>query len=100
MPPIGTAPSGHRRILFVAADGSRKTVRLGKCSERDAEGVRIHGETLAAGEPHGQPVSREPAVWLGGVGAKLHDRLARAGLVSARTAVEATKLGAFIDAYI
>ena len=40
MATIVTDPNGHRRILFVAADGKRKTVRLGKCSQRDANSVR------------------------------------------------------------
>ncbi len=100
MATIGTDPNGHRRILFVAADGSRKTVRLGKCSERDAEQVCRHVEAMAAATIHGQPVSRETAVWVKGIGRTLHDRLARAGLVTGRAAVEKTKLGPFIDAYI
>jgi integrase len=100
MATIGTEPNGHRRILFVAADGTRKTVRLGKCRDRDAEQVCRHVEALAAATINGQPVSRETAVWVGGIGHKLHDRLARAGLVQAKAAVGATKLGSFIDAYI
>lgn len=32
-------PNGGKRIQFVAADGSRKAVRLGKCSQRDAERI-------------------------------------------------------------
>jgi integrase len=90
-------PNGRKRIQFVASDGSRKTVRLGKCSRRDAEQVCRHIEALAAATISGQPVSRETAVWVSGIGHKLHDRLARAGLVKARAAIE---LGAFIDAYI
>ncbi len=100
MATIGTDPNGHRRILFVAADGSRKTVRLGKCSQRDAEDICRYVEALAAAAMNGQPVSRKTAVWLGEIGDTLHDRLARAGLVTARAAVGATKLGAFIDAYL
>lgn len=100
MATIGTESNGHRRVLFVAADGSRKTVRLGKCSHRDAEDICRHVEALAAASMNGQPMSRKTAVWLSEIGATLHDRLARAGLVTARAAVEGTKLGAFLDAYI
>ena len=32
MASIGTDPGGLRRILFVAPDGERKTIRLGKMS--------------------------------------------------------------------
>jgi len=100
MATIGTEPNGRRRILFVAADGSRKTVRLGKVSERAAEKVRLHLEELASTTMNGQPLTRETSLWLGGIGDTLHDRLARVGLVQPRQAIEATKLGAFVDAYI
>ena len=93
-------PNGRKRIQFVAGDRSRQTIRLGKCSGRDAEQVCRHVEALAATTIHGQPASRETAVWVSGIGHKLHDRLARAKLVEPRAAVEGTKLGAFIDAYI
>ncbi|QOV90948.1 hypothetical protein [Humisphaera borealis] len=80
-------PNEHRRIIFVAADGRRKRVRLGKCSERDAEQICRHLEALARATIHGQPLPSETAVWVGGIGGKLHDRLARAGLVTGRPAV-------------
>ena len=93
-------PNGRKRIQFMAGDGSRRTVRLGRCSRRDAEQVCRHIEALLAATISGQPVSRETAVWLSGIGHKLHDRLARAALVEARAAIEGTTLGPFIDAYI
>jgi integrase len=100
MATIGTEPNAHRRVLFVAADGSRKTVRLGKCSQRDAETVCRHIEVLAASTIHGQPTPRETAVWITGVAPKLHDRLARAGLVAARENPRRAMLSSFIDEYI
>ncbi|MBY0587248.1 tyrosine-type recombinase/integrase [bacterium] len=100
MASISKDAGGTRRILFVAADGSRKTIRLGKISERVAEQICRHVEALAASLIHGQPVARETAVWVSGIGQSLHDRLVRVGLVVARVDVRATKLGPFIDAYI
>lgn len=100
MASIGNDPNGRKRILFVAADGSRRTVRLGKCSPRDAEAVCRHVEALANATMSGQPVSRETAAWLGGVGDMLHDRLARAGLVEARESPGRVRLAEFIDGYI
>ena len=100
MATIGKDGNGRRRILFVAADGGRKTVRLGKCSQRDAEQICRHVEGLAAATVHGQPVSRETAVWLAGIGDTLHDRLVRAGLVGARAERDAVRLGAFLDDYL
>ncbi len=100
MATIGNDSNGRKRILFVAGDGSRKTVRLGKASQRDAEQVCRHIETLAAAAINGQPISRETSIWVSGIGHKLHDRLARAGLVKSRTAIEGTKLGQFINGYL
>lgn len=93
-------PDGRKRIQFLATDGSRKTIRLGKASQRDAEQVCRHVEALAATSIHTQPVSRETAMWVQSIGPKLHERLARVGLVKARTAIEGTQLGAFVRAYI
>ena len=38
MASIGKDPGGRRRILFVAQNGKRRTIRLGKCSQKQAEG--------------------------------------------------------------
>ncbi|MCC7351124.1 MAG: hypothetical protein IT446_11190 [Phycisphaerales bacterium] len=46
-------PNGRKRIQFVAADSTRKTVRLGKASMRDAEQVCRHVEALAAATING-----------------------------------------------
>ena len=90
-------PGGRRRILFVAPDGSRKTVRLGKISRRQAEAVRGKVEDLVAAQLQGVSPSDETSRWIAALDDKLRDRLARAGLVQAR---ESATLGAFIDAYV
>lgn len=100
MASVGSDPNGRRRILFVAADGSRKTVRLGKCSARDAEGVARHVEALAASSINGQPIPRETAVWLARIGDVLHDRLARAGLVADRNGRTRETVATFCDKYL
>src|SRR5271170_4065349 len=97
MATIGSDSGGRKRILFVAGDGSRKTVRLGPVSARAAESVRLRIEELASATMNGHPLARDTALWLGGIGDTLHDRLARAGLVQPREAAQAVKLGRFID---
>ena len=74
-------PGGRRRILFVAPDGSRKTIRVGKCDRKTAEAVAGRVEALLAAKIGGQPVPRDTAVWLASIGPKLRDRLAAVGLV-------------------
>jgi hypothetical protein len=46
MASVANDPGGRRRILFVAPDGSRKTLRLGKVAQRAAEGVALRVEHL------------------------------------------------------
>ena len=58
MATIGTEPGGRRRILFVAGDGKRKTIRLGKCLQRDAEKVMGHVEALVSASIHKQSIPR------------------------------------------
>src|SRR5262245_2387893 len=81
MASIADDPNGRRRILFVAPDGSRKTVRLGKTDRKSAEAIARHVEALLAAKIGGQPVPRDTAVWLTGIGAALRDKLAAVGLV-------------------
>ncbi len=37
-------PNGRKRLLFVDQDGSRKTIRLGKCSQKQAETFKVKVE--------------------------------------------------------
>ena len=45
-------PGGRRRIQFTDADGSRRTIRLGRCSQRDATAFRVRVEALASLHGH------------------------------------------------
>jgi len=81
MASVVSDPNGRKRVQFVAPDGSRKTVRLGKVDRRTAEGVCRHVEALLAARISGQPVPRETAVWLAGVGEGLLEKLRAVGLV-------------------
>src|SRR5262245_44699107 len=101
MASIANDPGGRRRILFVAPDESRKAIRLGKIDRKSAESIARHVEALLAAQIGGQPVARDTAAWLAGIGAVLHDRLARAGLVQHRQQNPAAlALGPFVDAFL
>ena len=76
MASISNDPNGRRRILFVAPDESRKTIRLGKIDRKSAEAIARHVEALLAAKIGGQPVPRETAVWLARIGMALRDKLA------------------------
>ena len=91
-------PNGRKRIQFVAGDGSRKTIRLGKATMRQAEAIKpkIEQLVLACTGITGV-VDDETAKWLTGLDEGIYDKLAAVGLVAPRTS---TTLCAFIDAYI
>jgi hypothetical protein len=74
-------PGGRRRILFVAPDESRKTIRLGKIDRKSADAIARHVETLLAAKIGAQPIPRDTAAWLANIGAPLRDKLAAVGLV-------------------
>src|SRR3954452_19637876 len=97
MASICNDPNGRRRIQFVAPDESRKAIRLGKCDRKGAEAIARHVEALLAAKIGGQPVPRDTAVCLAGIGATLRDRLAAVGLVEAP---KRAALGEFLRSYI
>lgn len=97
MASISNDPNGRRRILFVDSDGSRKTIRLGKISLKDAQAICRHVEALLSAKIGGQPVPRETAVWLTNIGTDLRDKLAAVGLVEAP---KRATLGAFLREYV
>ncbi len=81
MASICNDPNGRRRILFVDADGARKTIRLGKVSKADAATIKGRVEKLLASKLMGSPIDRDTACWLAGDGASMRERLERVGLI-------------------
>lgn len=80
---IGNDPGGRRRILFTTVDGKRKTVRLGKVSQRQAEAVRGHVEHLRAATLTGAAPPDETSRWVSALPDLLRKRLEAVGLVAA-----------------
>lgn len=83
MASVGRDRNGHKRILFVAADESRKTVRLGRVNIKTATAIKSRVEALLTVQVTGV-LDSETAVWLAGVDDTLHARLAAVGLVEPR----------------
>lgn len=81
MASITNEAGGRRTIQFIGADGKRRSVRLGKASQRQAESVRMRIEHLIAARANRTHIDPETAAWLDSIDAQLRDRLARAGLV-------------------
>ncbi len=93
--------SPHRRLLFIdPTNGSRKALRLGKCSERAAEGVCRHLEELVSAKIRGLAISPATAAWLTEIGDTLHGRLVKVGLVEPRSKAPVVTLGQFTTDYL
>ncbi len=97
MASISRESNGRRIIQFVAGDGKRKSIRLGKVPQRAAEAVKVRVEHLVAASITAHAVDDETARWLAGLDDTLRDKLAAVSLVPER---EAATLGAFLSRYI
>ena len=98
MATITTRPNGHRWIQFVAHDGRRKTIRLGKMSAAQAATIKVMVEDLTNAAHGAGSLKRETALWLAETcGDMLRERLAAVGLCESRASAT---LGAFIDGYM
>jgi integrase len=97
MASIGKDPGGRKRILFVAPDGSRKTLRLGKASMDMATKVKIKVESLLSSILTGHALDGETACWVAELDKIMADRLASVGLIPKR---QSAKLATFLDSFI
>lgn len=81
MASIAKDKNGTRRILFVAPDGRRPTIRLGKVSQRAAESVKHRVEQLLESLNLNRPMEADLARWVTNLEPWLSKRLARVGLI-------------------
>ena len=97
MASISNDGNGRKRVLFIGADGKRRSIRLGKVPLRYAESVKVKVEDLVSASITGHAPADETSRWLAGLDSQLYDRLAQAGLAKRR---QVTTLGAFTRSYI
>ncbi len=97
MASVSRDPGGQRRVLFTAADGKRKTVRLGRVPQKTAEAIRYQVEQLNNAAITRQPVEADTARWVASLDSRMADKLARVGLVARR---QSARLQDFLDGYI
>jgi integrase len=93
-------PNGRRAIQFVAKDGKRPIIRVGKVAKKTGELMRMHVDHLVSSSVSRQPIPCETAEWLADIGDDLHAKLAKVGLVAAREVKSPTGIGAYFDTYI
>ncbi len=100
MASISNDAGGFRRILFVAPDGIRKSIRLGKCSKRVAESFKYRVEQLLEKLMFNRPVERELAEWIMGMEPAIASKLIKAGLIPMLDEKPSTALGVFVGSQI
>jgi hypothetical protein len=95
-------PNGGRMIQFAVA-GGRKTIRLGKVTQKAADKIKRRIELICNAQMGNTSLDDETAKWLAGVNDVMAVKMAAVGLIPERVAKEAVMaatLGPFIDAYI
>ncbi|MBU4271383.1 MAG: tyrosine-type recombinase/integrase [Planctomycetes bacterium] len=101
MASISREPNGRRTVQFVGGDGKRRSIRLGKVSQREAEAVKWRVEALVSATLTGCPLTDEVSRWVATLDGPLADKLAKVGLVPKRQrAGDGLGLADFIDQYI
>ncbi len=100
MASISAAANGHRTIQFIGRDRKRRSLRLGKMSQRHAETVRLRLEHLVAASLTGGAPDAETSRWVADLDDALHAKLAAVGLVTPRVgAGNGATLMPFLDGF-
>lgn len=99
MASIARDKNGTRRILFVAPDGKRPTIRLGKVSQRTAEGIKYRVEQLLEALQFGRSMEADLAEWVIGLDPDLAKRFAAVGLIAPREPRAVKTLGEHLIEY-
>ncbi len=98
MASISCDKAGRRTIQFNGADCRRRTIRLGKVSQKSAEVVKRHVEHLNSAKIiPGTVVPDETARWVRDLDKALAAKLAKVGLIQRR---KSATLQAFITEYV
>jgi integrase len=107
MASIGQEPGGRKRILFVAGDGKRRTVRIGKASRKQAETFRVKVESLVTARLTKGAMDDETARWAAGLEDRTYNKLVAVGLLEPRVKAAPEpaplpdpSLGQLLDGYL
>ena len=99
MASISTDRAGNRRIQFVADDGKRKAINLGKVALRKVEVWVRHIEQILEAKRFAQTVEPPTLAWVESLTDELHCKLVLVGLMPSREST-ANRLNAFLDGFI
>ncbi len=97
MASISKQRNGRRTIQFFGPDKKRRSIRLGKVSDRMARSIKVKVEDLVSAAIAKQPVSDETARWVAQLDDEMTGKLSRVGLIRER---QNPSLAKFLDNYI
>ena len=100
MASISKGPNGHRMLQFTAVDNKRKTIRLGKMSQRLAESFKHRVEQLISAKRSGAAMDADTASWVGSLPPKMAEKLVRVDLIASRQLPSKSSLRTFLDDYV
>jgi len=92
--------TGRRTIQFVARDGKRKSVRLGKLNKKQAETAKLFIEDLVACSVSGGSPKGTTAEWLADLPDTIRRRIERTGLISPRERIVCPTLAEWLQWYV
>ena len=84
MATISPQKNGRRTIQFISGDGKRRSIRLGKVSQRDAEAIKVKIERLVAASISGHAPDDETSRWIATLDDTMCEKLAAVGLAERR----------------
>lgn len=84
MASISTDAGGNVRIQFMSPAGGRKTIRLGKVTQKVAAAVKLRVEAIVGAVAAGAPVDPQTAAWTATIPDDLAAKLAAVGLMAER----------------
>ena len=87
MASISRDPGGRRRILFVAADGNRKAIRLGKVPQKMAEIIKTKVEALVMAAITSTAPDDETSRWVANLDTIMADKQGRRNSILRQTTV-------------
>jgi len=93
MASIVNDPNGRRRLQFKAPDGRRRTIRLGKVTQKAAGLIRSRVEAIVSARMASQPLDPDTTAWVASLPDEMHTKLAEAGLFERRGVA---RLGPFL----
>ncbi len=80
MASIAKDPGGRKRIQFFGTDGSRKAVRIGKCTAVQAQAFKTKIEALIVARMQGSVIDQDTARWVADLPDATHAKADRGGL--------------------